>query len=101
METNLKVMKTRQAVEPITFEPAITKPETHITAEPSTAPDVTAYAVGAGVAGLLVVGVLVAVIVMKMRARASHSRRNTSKEIKMNVDPGCTKRLTHNDEHGA
>lgn len=76
--------------------------------ETSTPPDepeasnVTAYAVGGGLVGLLVVGVIVAVIAIKKRANASSaSRSGHDQGHKMNVDPGCTERLTNNDEHGA
>lgn len=77
----------------------VSNPEPHTTIPPSAAPNVTAYAVGAGVVGLLVVAGTGAAIAMKMRA--SSKSRNTSKDIKMNVDPGCAERLTHNDDHSA
>ncbi len=108
----LTVMKkTRGGINlgPMTFKPEDRNPKDDTTAGPSAATNVTAYAVGAGVVGLLVVGVIVAVIGMKRRAKASsrsrqapsHSGGNTSKDIKMNEDPGCTQSLTHNDEHCA
>ncbi|XP_035859242.1 uncharacterized protein LOC118495465 [Sander lucioperca] len=79
--------------------------ETSPTADPPAASTITMYAVGAGLVGLLLgVGMIVAVIAMKRRAKtslkqreaASHSGRNKTKDIKMDVDPGCTERLTHN-----
>lgn len=95
-------------LEAVTFKPVNKNPETTPTAGPPAASNTTAYAVGAGLAGVLVVGVVVAVIAIKRRASSpkrreasSHSGLNTTKDIKMNVDPGCTERLTHNDECGA
>ncbi len=100
--------KTRTILDlkPVPFTPVTTKHET----SPTAAPNVTAYAVGAGLVGLLVVGVIAVVIVMKRRAKASPKPRetasrsglNTTKDIKMNVDPGCTEMLRgHNDEYCA
>lgn len=99
METTLEVKKKTRGIEPVTFKPPDSSPEPHTTIPPSAAPNVTAYAVGAGVVGLLVVAGIAAAIAMKVRA--SSKSRNTSKDIKMNVDPGCTESLTHSDEHGA
>lgn len=90
----------------VNFTPRNTNHET----SPTTAPNATAYAVGAALLGLLVVVVIVVVIVMKRRAKASPKQGeaasraglNTTRDIKMNVDPGCTERLRgHNDEYGA
>lgn len=95
--------------EPVTFKQVTTNLESTPTDGPSAASNVTGYAVGAGLGVLLVVGVIVAVMVVKRRAKASPKQReaasrsgqNTTKDIRMNVDPGCTERLTHNDECGA
>lgn len=93
------------------FKPVTTRNvETVSTDDPSAAPNVTAYAVAAGLVGLLVVvGVIVAVIVIKRRAKASptqteaesRSGLNTKTDIKMNEDPKCTDRLNPNDRDGA
>lgn len=100
-ETNLSLKeKKMRPPETVTYE-------TSPTVGPPAASNVTMYAVGAGLVGLLLVGVTVAVIAMKRRAKtspkqreaASRSGRNTTKDIKMDVDPGCTERLTHNVEN--
>ena len=71
--------------------------------EPPKAPNVTAIAVGGGLVGLLVVGVIVAVIIVKWKSKASPERRkaarsgtNPTRDIKLNVDPGCNESLTQN-----
>ncbi|XP_070687232.1 uncharacterized protein [Pempheris klunzingeri] len=90
------------------FEPVTTKTRiTNSTAGPPAPSNVTTYAVVAGLVVLLVVGVIVAVIAIKRRANASHKQAashsglNTTKDIEMNEDPGCTERLTHNNEYVA
>ncbi|XP_028440287.1 uncharacterized protein LOC114559682 [Perca flavescens] len=96
---SLKEKKIRQLVT-VTYE-------TSPTAGPPAASNVTVYAVGAGLVGLLLVGGIVVVIVMKRRAKtspkqreaASRSGQNTTKDIKMDMDRGCTERLTHNVEN--
>lgn len=80
-------------------------PEIHTTAQPVEAPNITAFAVGGGLVALLLAGVIIAVIVVKRRAKAppgqegaaSRSGVHNSTDIRMDVDPGCTERLTHND----
>lgn len=72
---------------------------TNVTADPSASSNVIAYAVGAGLVCLLLAGLIVAAIVIKRRARASRSRQNTTKDLKMNIDPDCTKRLTHDKDN--
>lgn len=52
--------------------PVSTNFETSPTADPSAASNVTLYAVGAGVAGLLVVGVVIAVTAIKMRTKMNN-----------------------------
>lgn len=77
-------------------------PET-FTPKPSEASNVTAYAVGGALVGLLVVGVIIGVIVMKRRAKASppqgrhtaHSTVHVPMDIQ--VDPDCTESLTANN----
>lgn len=100
--------RTGVGLEPATIKPVTTDLQTNATDDLSAASNVTAYAVGAGLVGLLVVGVIVAVIAIKRKAKASLRPREASshsginpKDIKMTVDPGCTESLTHNDEYGA
>eukprot|EP00064_Thunnus_orientalis_P014248 superscaffoldBa00002455_g14290 len=94
-------------VGPVTFIPPSGDLETSTTDDPSTDSNVTVYAVGGGLAVLLLAVVIVAVIAIKKRSkasakqRASRSRLNTNRDIKMNVDPGCTDRLTNNEENEA
>lgn len=73
-------------------EPATSKPETSLT-DPSGVSNVTGYAVGGVVVVLLLVfGGIVAVIAKKRRAKAK-----ATKNMNMNVDPGCTEVLTLDD----
>lgn len=80
-------------------------PDVHTTAQPVEAPSIVPFAVGGGLAALLLVGVIVAVIVVKKRAKAPSGQGDAasrpgvhkSTDIRMDVDPGCTERLTHND----
>ncbi|XP_069385176.1 uncharacterized protein [Paralichthys olivaceus] len=87
-------------IEPVTSDPQNRNLEANPTADPPPASNVTAYAVGAGVAMLLVVGAIAAAIVIRKKIAKSRSGINTDKDIKMNEDPGCTKSLT-GDECGA
>lgn len=81
-------------------------PDVNTTMKPPANSNGTVYAVAGALAGLLVIGVIVAGIAVKRR-RASlsqahiHSRPNTTKDIKMDMDLGCTDRLTHNDDADA
>ncbi|XP_034734284.1 uncharacterized protein LOC117948630 [Etheostoma cragini] len=67
------------------------------TADPPAASNVTVYAVGGGLVLLLLlcVAVVVVVIVKKRKEAASHSGRNATKDIKLDVDLGCSERLTN------
>ncbi|KAF7653088.1 hypothetical protein LDENG_00087470 [Lucifuga dentata] len=91
----------------LTLEPSDFK--SNPTPKSPAASNVTAYAVGGGLAALLVAGLIAAVVVIKKRAKAQPKKTgsapgsglNTNKDIKLNVDPGCTERLTPSDEHDA
>ncbi|TNN68022.1 Ig lambda chain V-V region DEL [Liparis tanakae] len=72
-------------------EPATSKPETSQT-DPSGVSNFAGYAVGGGVVVLLVCGGIFAVIAKKRRAKT-----NATKNMNMNVDPGCTEVLTPDD----
>lgn len=101
-ETILSLInKTRIGVysEPVTVKSVTRNLTTNITANLSAASNVTAYAVGAGLVCLLLAGVIILVIFIKRRAKASRSTLNTTKDIRMTIDPDCTKRLTHNQEN--
>lgn len=67
--------------------------------------NITAYALGAGLTGLVVVGVVVAVIVGRRRARPKQTdvalRSGLNTNMKINEDPGCTERLTPHDDFSA
>ncbi|XP_030587843.1 uncharacterized protein LOC115782014 [Archocentrus centrarchus] len=62
---------------------------------PSAAFNATTFAVVAAVlVGLLVVGTIVTAVAVKKRVWASPTQREVTPDIKMNVDPSCTERLT-------
>lgn len=65
------------------------------------APDnnVRAYAVGAGLVCLLVVWAVVLVIIIKRKKKLSRSGVSSTKDVKADVDPDCTRRLTYNNEY--
>ena len=71
--------------------------------------NVTAFAVGGGLVGLLVVVAIVAGIILKRKSKASPERRkaaarsepNTTRDMKLEVDPGCAERLTQDDGYNA
>lgn len=87
-------------LEPVTIKSVTNNLEMDIVAAPSAASNVTAYAVGGGLVCLLVVlAVVLAIIFIKRRAKASRLGVNTTKDIKMNEDPDCSERLTHNNEN--
>lgn len=97
------ILNKKQEGRGLTFEPS--DPKSTAKPEPPAASNVTAYAVGGGLVALLLVAVIAAVVVLKKRAKpssnqrgsASGSGRNTNKEIELNVDAGCTERLTSSD----
>ncbi|KAM7396437.1 hypothetical protein PAMP_019474 [Pampus punctatissimus] len=83
-------------VGPVTFKPTTT-------ADPSPASNVTAYALGGGLAVLLLlVAVIVTIFAKKKRSKASPKQRDAASQSglntneNMNLDPDCIERLTHN-----
>lgn len=75
---------------------AVTR-EPELNVKPPETPDnnVSAYAVGAGLVCLLVVWAVVLAIAIKRKRRLSRS----GLDVKADVEPDCTHRLTNNNEH--
>lgn len=108
-ETILRVNKGRAGVglPPVNITPADPPPAAPVNITPTDPPpasNVTAIAVGGALVGLLVVVVIVVGIIVKRKSKASPERRkaarsgkNTTGDIKLNVDPGCTESLTQTD----
>lgn len=84
--------------------------ETEPTPDPPEASNITAYALGAGLAGLLLLAAVIgAVIAIKKRAKTSPKKRGAacgsgphkSKDLEMKADPGCTEKLNPGDGYDA
>lgn len=58
--------------------------------------NVSAYAVGAGLVCLLVVWAAILTIIIKRRTKLSCSGHSSANDMKADVDPDCTRRLTNN-----
>lgn len=79
----------------VTIEAVTHDPEMNVKDRQRPADNVKAYAVGAGLVCLLLVLAAVLAIVIKRKRKLSQYGRNESKNIKANMDPGCTQRLTN------
>lgn len=81
----------------VTITAVTNDPEMNVKDPQRPAHNVKASAVGAGLVCLLVVMAVVLAIVIKRKRKLSRSGRNESKNIKANVDPDCTQRLTNSN----
>ncbi|KAM7414214.1 hypothetical protein PAMA_019166 [Pampus argenteus] len=98
-EHSILMKKTGRGIH-VTFKP--TPGDLETTADPSPASNVTAFALGGGLAVLVLAAVIVTIFVKKKRSKASPKQRDAASQSglntneNMNLDPDCTERLTHN-----